>query len=116
MIKNLQDSYNPFDVVCQTFLSSFVEKYCSAIGTALFTFSMWIVGRLISVRINNNVFITEHDDRVNDAIRHVSFKPRNNHIGKHRNRGMAPFIPSRVVDDDDVDMNVPGSSGRNTRL
>jgi hypothetical protein len=68
------------------------------------------------VLINNNVFVTEHDDRVNDATRHVSFKPRSNNIRKHRNRGMASFIPSRVVDDDDVDMNAPGSSGRNSRL
>jgi hypothetical protein len=60
-------------------------------------------------------FVTEHDDRVNDAIRRVSFKPGSNHIGKRRNRELATLIRSRL-DDEDVDMNVPGSSGRSTRL
>jgi hypothetical protein len=60
-------------------------------------------------------FVTEHDDRVNDAIRRVSFKPGSNRVGKLRNRGLAAVIRSHI-DDDDVDMNVTGSTGRSSRL
>ncbi|PNF34519.1 hypothetical protein B7P43_G10726 [Cryptotermes secundus] len=58
---------------------------------------------------------SEHDDRVNDAIRRVSFKPGSNHIGKHRRRrDVITLIRSQL--DDDVDMSVQGSSGRSTRF
>jgi hypothetical protein len=60
-------------------------------------------------------FVTEHDDRVNDATRRVSFKPGSNHIAKRRNRELGAHIRRYIDDDDDVDMSVPGSSGRNTR-
>jgi hypothetical protein len=60
-------------------------------------------------------FVTEHDDRVNDAIRRVSFKPESNRIGKHRYPECTSFNAPYIGDDDD-DMSVPGSSGRSTRL
>jgi hypothetical protein len=61
-------------------------------------------------------FVTEHDDRVNDGIRRVSFKPGRNRVGKLRNRGLAAVIRSHIDGDNDVDMNVPSSSGRSSRL
>jgi hypothetical protein len=79
--------------------------------TELCTFSVGSV--LVPLCINNNVFVTEHDDRVDDATRRVSFKPRSNHKGKHRNRRVV--LTGRCCVDDDDDMNAPGPSTRNIR-
>lgn len=58
----------------------------------------------------------EHDDRVNDAILRVSFKPGSNHVRKPRNQQLAVLISSHIDDGDvDTSMSAPGSSGRNTR-
>lgn len=67
----------------------------------------------MSVRIIVS-FIPEHDDRVNDSIRRVSFKPGSNRMGKQRNRGLELAVRSRI-EDGDVDMTIPGSNGRSLR-
>jgi hypothetical protein len=59
-------------------------------------------------------FILEHDDRVSDSMRRVSFKPGSNRIGKQRNRGLELPVRSRI-EDGDVDMTTPGSNGRSIR-
>jgi hypothetical protein len=59
-------------------------------------------------------FIPEHDDRVNDSVRRVSFKPGSNRIGKQRNRDLDLGFRSHI-DDGDVDMTTPGSNGRSLR-
>jgi hypothetical protein len=58
--------------------------------------------------------IPEHDDRVNDSIRRVSFKPGSNRMGKPRNRRLELAVRSHV-EEGDVDMTTPGSNGRNLR-
>jgi hypothetical protein len=60
-------------------------------------------------------FVSEHDDRVNDSIRRVSFKPGSNRIGSRRNRNLDMAIRA-YIEDDDVDMSAPGSSGSSGRL
>lgn len=59
-------------------------------------------------------FIPEHDDRVSDSIRRVSFKPGSNRMGKQRNKGFEQAVRSRI-DDGDVDMTAPASNGRSLR-
>lgn len=59
-------------------------------------------------------FIPEHDDRVSDSIRRVSFKPGSNRVGKQKNRGLEMPVRSRI-EDGDVDMTTPGSNGRSLR-
>jgi hypothetical protein len=81
--------------------------------TELYTFSVGSV--LLPLCRNNNVFVTEHGDRVDDATRRVSFKLRSNHKAKHRNHGVASTGHCCVVDDNDEDMNAPGPSTRNIR-
>jgi hypothetical protein len=58
--------------------------------------------------------IAEHDDRVSDCIRRVSFKPGSNRIGKQRNRDLDQVVRSHI-EDGDVDMTTPGSNGRSLR-
>jgi hypothetical protein len=60
-------------------------------------------------------FITEHDDRVKDAGRQVFLKPGSNHIGKHRNQDLAALTRCHI-DDGDLFIKVPGSSGRSMLL
>ncbi|PSN57824.1 Nuclear RNA export factor 1 [Blattella germanica] len=57
----------------------------------------------------------EHDDRVGDTIRRVSFKTggSNNRMAKQGSRKWDMAIRA-TLEDDDVDMNNPGSSNRNS--
>jgi hypothetical protein len=56
--------------------------------------------------------VLEHDDRVSGNMRRVSFKPGSNWMGKTRKCDLGTAIRAYVGDDDDVDVNTPGSHGR----
>jgi hypothetical protein len=58
-------------------------------------------------------FVSEHDDRVSDSMRRVSFKAASSRIGKPKSQGLDMAIRACIADDD-VDMSTPGSSGRSS--